>query len=113
MSHLALAQSSPEICEAVDMNLWPLEASRFPSVTFGIREGMAVGELLKMQCSEPAGGAGSRHFPARDPLHFLHSFHYSLFNEDAEVSFLQGISSYLFIFYLMFYILILRIRIFS
>lgn len=26
LSHLALAQSSPEMCEAADMNLWPLEA---------------------------------------------------------------------------------------
>lgn len=41
------------------------------------------------------------------------SFHFSWFNEDAEVTFLQGISSLSIYFCLMFYILILNIRIFS
>lgn len=47
------------------------------------------------QSSVPAGGAGSRHFPARDPLHFVESSRYSWFNEDAEVISLQGILSYI------------------
>lgn len=43
---------------------------------------------------KPAGGAGSRHFPAHDPVVLsTESSCYSWFNEDAEVTFLQGILS--------------------
>lgn len=78
---------------------------------------MAVGELLKMAVFLSRSLLGEQAPGTFQPVilctFYRESFHYSLFNEDAEVTFLKDILSCIFISYLTFYILILRIRIFS